>query len=1425
MQRAAARAAAWRLRRAPVARPAPLVAAAGAAAGAGGARSTQTSTRRRRRTSTAARPALEPQQQRGAASRAERAPRPADPPAPAPPPDPPAGAGLLLGAAPADPAFAAARGWVVFSDLHVSTKTVDTALQVLRVVHRAAADRGAGVLFLGAPHAAARRGAARAGAPRAVAPLAGGPPKLRRAAPRRAAGDFWDRRGDLPVVPLNRVQQELRSWEVPLLLLPGNHDQVDLGGQHHSLEPLTMAARAAHVFTHPTLYRDALWLPYRRDEAVLRGAIAQAKAAGPLKAIFGHADVLTARMNAAHQARDGLPPGLFPARVPVYLGHYHLPQTLPGSAITYVGSPFQVTSSEAGQQKRLLLLDEHWQAAGEVPLDVGRRFFTLSAPGASSGGASVTAGSDSDADAVGGALSDAASGSEGEGGGVPGSGGGGLALSPGAVGELLASGALRRGDVAHLRAEAEDGALLEVQRLLAAEGVQVQLHLRPPARAAPRIASAEQLSMAALLEQYAANTGMAPEVLALARQALQGLGSRGSDTPPHSHLQLSDVTVEGFGPFREPVTYPLAGRGVVAVTGRNEDDTAAASNGAGKTSLLTALLWAFKAPDGRGMTAADYVNEDSKRAAVTVTGTINGEPFELTRTVTGGRRPRSGLALSVGGEDLTCQEQRHTEDALRRLFSSALLPQTLVFTQEDLLRLLQSGDREFKEQLSCVVDTQAWDEAKEVSAAAITGLRQQLAAADVVAAQAAADAAAAADGAAAAAARAGAWEADRAAQLAQLEEVGVQCVRGLEAGVDAAAALQHELHAALAAAAARRGALEADQAAAAAAAAAAADAADAEAAALEERHRAELEQLQQRLLGGGGADGSLELPVFDESAVEARLAPLLAAEQALAARLAEQQGASQALRGQIAAVRARLARYSGITSGAPSGGARVAVAGAAAAAAGGRHAGGACGSPVCEQCLQPIDLQLYQRNLDGMAGEEAELQQQLAASREDEARLAAAHAAAQQDRGAAQQQHAAAAQEVRAARERLMQQQAEQQQRRAQAVEEMRRLEQRQRLEQQERQQRVWQEERRLQWELHELQQLTSQLQAADAQVASGLAAASERLQLPGGAAPARSCSFEGAAAAADDPAALEQAPQLCKRAGELSAALGQLADGVLSSRASRESLAGAVNPHASGVQALERGLAEQRRRVEETREQQEELTKQLSLWRRVDVAFGRTGVPSFILEDVLGELQAACSRHLGALAAGMALELSATSAKRTAPAAGKAPRAAKAAKAPAAPWDALAPAGAAAGLAVGGAAAAGAPPAPPPAHEVKEEISKIVRVRAAGGELRERSVAQLSGGEKKRVALALGLGFAELVAARSRLTSNVLVLDEVLEKLDEEGCACVAGLLKSLPYSSVFVVGQAGSFVTKEFACVDTVVKAGGAARVELGGGAAARA
>ncbi len=44
---------------------------------------------------------------------------------------------------------------------------------------------------------------------------------------------------------------------------------------------------------------------------------------------------------------------------------------------------------------------------------------------------------------------------------------------------------------------------------------------------------------------------------------------------------------------------------------------------------------------------------------------------------------------------------------------------------------------------------------------------------------------------------------------------------------------------------------------------------------------------------------------------------------------------------------------------------------------------------------------------------------------------------------------------------------------------------------------------------------------------------------------------------------------------------------------------------------------------------------------------------------------------------------------------------------------------------------------------------------------LKERSIRQLSGGERRRVALALALGYAQLATTRGQLRCNLLVLDE----------------------------------------------------------------
>lgn len=65
--------------------------------------------------------------------------------------------------------------------------------------------------------------------------------------------------------------------------------QVTLSGLEHGLTPIAEACPAVHVFDRPALCLDALWLPYRRDPAELEACV---RLAGPVKAIFGHADVV-----------------------------------------------------------------------------------------------------------------------------------------------------------------------------------------------------------------------------------------------------------------------------------------------------------------------------------------------------------------------------------------------------------------------------------------------------------------------------------------------------------------------------------------------------------------------------------------------------------------------------------------------------------------------------------------------------------------------------------------------------------------------------------------------------------------------------------------------------------------------------------------------------------------------------------------------------------------------------------------------------------------------------------------------------------------------------------------------------------------------------------------------------------------------------
>jgi len=248
--------------------------------------------------------------------------------------------------------------WIVFTDLHVAPSTLQTCLQVLENVYSLAKDRGAGIMFL---------------------------------------GDFWHHRGTVRIDCLNAVLSKMSCWDVPMIMIPGNHDQVTLGGLDHGLTPLQYAYRVPAVnpspgqeesfpgpliFSYPTKFKNGFFIPYIRNSAKFR-KILKSPESVTSKGLFVHADVTGALMNDQMTCQSGVGPDAFPPNIPIYSGHFHKPHNVtaplsaPGVSIWYLGSPYETSLSEAGQTKALVVLDASldWSCVETIPLNLGRKHF------------------------------------------------------------------------------------------------------------------------------------------------------------------------------------------------------------------------------------------------------------------------------------------------------------------------------------------------------------------------------------------------------------------------------------------------------------------------------------------------------------------------------------------------------------------------------------------------------------------------------------------------------------------------------------------------------------------------------------------------------------------------------------------------------------------------------------------------------------------------------------------------------------------------------------------------------------------------------------------------------------------------------------------------------------------------------------------
>lgn len=200
----------------------------------------------------------------------------------------------------------------------------------------------------------------------------------REEAPTRAIailGDLYHIRYRVSVRLQNRLYNFLAESGADWILLPGNHDQIDVQGEH-ALEVFRDLPNVT-VKSEPGWDMWGLWVPYRKNMVDIQRALAQPKPDRITAVAWLHHGVQGYMMNDCVRDTQGIPTESFNGFERVFCGHYHMAQDL--GFLSYIGSPYQTRADESGQQKRIGSWDPISREMRFISVNWGRKFHRIEA--------------------------------------------------------------------------------------------------------------------------------------------------------------------------------------------------------------------------------------------------------------------------------------------------------------------------------------------------------------------------------------------------------------------------------------------------------------------------------------------------------------------------------------------------------------------------------------------------------------------------------------------------------------------------------------------------------------------------------------------------------------------------------------------------------------------------------------------------------------------------------------------------------------------------------------------------------------------------------------------------------------------------------------------------------------------------------------
>lgn len=446
------------------------------------------------------------------------------------------------------------------------------------------------------------------------------------------------------------VDDVATSKPCKLLTIPGNHDQHNVDGTAHVMEPLkwlmnSQVIEEATLFQHEGL--NFILAPFRRDLVEYQSTLLRPKMDGSDKSswhfepdlIFTHMDIRDCVMNSGMKSTKGVDGGFF--KVPVFNGHYHLPQTY--GNVKVIGAPQYRTFRDfdpPGTPARGALLIT---AEKEREVTFGKLTTAIKVERFQNPWTNVfnTFKGDTKEEL-----------------------------------ELQASiwcrelfkryGSDLNDDRIHIRFVGPSTELDKLKKSKKWDKFRVVQFLPADSIVAEEETISLDLQPSAAVQQYFEATKCScgtQHTVSIGQKAIEQAQQEASTSIGSRKVQFESLYIKDFRSIGE-ATVDLSDPGLTLIEGVNKDEPTADSNGAGKSSIAEALVWCLFDDTSKGISKDRIIRNGSETAVAALTLKVDGTAYVITRSRSKGK---PSVQITRAGEDITPHDNRKATEKITQI--------------------------------------------------------------------------------------------------------------------------------------------------------------------------------------------------------------------------------------------------------------------------------------------------------------------------------------------------------------------------------------------------------------------------------------------------------------------------------------------------------------------------------------------------------------------------------------------------------------------------------------------------------------------------------------------------------------------------------------------------------------------------------------